>query len=517
METVNSVKVSGLKKQKRSIRCDGYVADVRSKFQRVGAKNGHSSCPFDSKSVIKNYLNFVKSGSPQRVMFFNCGEWIDFPENVIALIVDAFRFKRSIVEISMRNMNYLVDFVGMVMTELKTSSRRSVAWIDEMGKCFFPAVYVEDDDMWSDGDKIVVEVDVGIGGACSSGPAECNSRLEETEVSSQVKEVIGDNGVPCRDDSGFDRLDLIKLERENNDYLAVQKAFVTSFGMFLTLSNVVGIYRYAPVGPAALARFHSFEERIEAIRRYRGDANVRRGWYGSSREGVAEVLTYGFGVNMKSSNGAAYGMGVYLAPEDRAYVSANFCDVDENGIQHMLLCRVTMGSMEQVPLGSEQFRPSSEDFDSGVDNLQNPNHYVVWSTHMNTLIHPEYIVSFKLPPSAREHFVGMRGIRRDLDAPTVKCQQSSSKVHQVKDSQDSTLAARTLKLPTSAWMPFPMLFAAIQNSLSPSAKDSLDAHYNDFKSKKITREELVKKLRFIAGDMLLISTLKRLKVQCKMA
>ena len=78
--------------------------------------------------------------------------------------------------------------------------------------------------------------------------------------------------------------------------------------------------------------------------------------------------------------------------------SAVYSDVDENGEQHMVLCRAIMGNMEQVACGSEQFHPSSEAYDAGVDNLSNPKRYIVWSTHMNTHILPEYVVSFKLEP-----------------------------------------------------------------------------------------------------------------------
>ncbi|KVI07780.1 Poly(ADP-ribose) polymerase, catalytic domain-containing protein [Cynara cardunculus var. scolymus] len=58
--------------------------------------------------------------------------------------------------------------------------------------------------------------------------------------------------------------------------------------------------------------------------------------------------------------------------------------------------------MELVFLGSKQFCPSDECFDTGVDNLQNPTHYVIWNMNMNTHIYPEYSVSFKMSPSAEE-------------------------------------------------------------------------------------------------------------------
>ena len=55
-----------------------------------------------------------------------------------------------------------------------------------------------------------------------------------------------------------------------------------------------------------------------------------------------------------------------------------------------------MGNMELLQPGSWQFHPSSENFDSGVDDLENPREYIVWNMNMNTHIHPEFVVSFKI-------------------------------------------------------------------------------------------------------------------------
>lgn len=66
----------------------------------------------------------------------------------------------------------------------------------------------------------------------------------------------------------------------------------------------------------------------------------------------------------------------------------------------MVLCRVILGNIEPVLPGSKQFYPSDDCFDSGVDNLDNPNHYVVWNMNIKTHIYPEYAVSFKICPSA---------------------------------------------------------------------------------------------------------------------
>lgn len=81
---------------------------------------------------------------------------------------------------------------------------------------------------------------------------------------------------------------------------------------------------------------------------------------------------------------------------DFVFFTSTSFDVDENGMQHILLCRVIMGNMEVIHPESKQFHPSNENYDSGVDDLQNPKHYVIWDTDMNTRIYPEYVVSFKV-------------------------------------------------------------------------------------------------------------------------
>lgn len=70
---------------------------------------------------------------------------------------------------------------------------------------------------------------------------------------------------------------------------------------------------------------------------------------------------------------------------------------EEEGIKHILLCRVILGRSELIVAGSKQSYPSSNQFDSGVDNLQNPRKYVIWSSFMNSYILPTYIVSFRSP------------------------------------------------------------------------------------------------------------------------
>ncbi|KAL0652138.1 hypothetical protein Bca4012_094829 [Brassica carinata] len=81
--------------------------------------------------------------------------------------------------------------------------------------------------------------------------------------------------------------------------------------------------------------------------------------------------------------------------------------------------------------------PSSPEFDSGVDDLASPKKYIVWSTHMNTHVLPEFLVCIKTP------FNFNRSPRR-LRSP---------------------------------WMPFPLLIKALSKFLPPSQIFIIQKHY----------------------------------------
>lgn len=77
---------------------------------------------------------------------------------------------------------------------------------------------------------------------------------------------------------------------------------------------------------------------------------------------------------------------------------------DENGLRHMLLCRVILGNTEIIEASSKQFQPTCQDFDSGVDNYLAPKTYIIWPSNMNSHILPNFLVSFKGPLSLGKQF-----------------------------------------------------------------------------------------------------------------
>ncbi|XP_057821228.1 inactive poly [ADP-ribose] polymerase RCD1 isoform X2 [Cryptomeria japonica] len=557
--------------------------------------NFHKNC--SGKLFLHNYDNFRKSSLPKRVMHFWEGEWNDFPVNTLAPLKEAFQAGKAVSDVSIDSSSYLVDFLHMVLIDLKNGMQRSIAWIDENDKCFSPTYVVEGNCRFKgrQGDKdkhvslgsekvqqIEVKVEIGISGT-DSPKSENSSELSVTHVKSQkfqaqvlhtdssdsehdssdtqnqcrvfpsgqLKEVFLDNGAGdvtaagilpkdlqygwCmgtnRSGSHFygmfsDRL--IKLEEGDHEFSTVQNRFLAGDCTHVTYRSIVGIHRILSSSVSAKARLQAFQNHVEITRECRGNANVLHAWHGTSRKCVPGLIVHGFGPSQIRTlkGGAANGIGVYLTPEDCFHASAAYSDVDENGEQHVVLCQVIMGNMEEVKPGSQQLLPSNENFDSGVDNIKNPKCYVIWSTRMNTHIHPEYVVSFKVSAEVREYWAGLRAnygshgfndtlmgprLQRGITCETARIQQAPASANEM-DKKLQEPADVPVKA-TTAWIHFPVLFSVIQKHLSTSDIDSLQRYYADFKKRKISRGDLIKRMRMIAGDKLVINAIKYIQSQ----
>ncbi|EPS58939.1 hypothetical protein M569_15872, partial [Genlisea aurea] len=63
--------------------------------------------------------------------------------------------------------------------------------------------------------------------------------------------------------------------------------------------------------------------------------------------------------------------------------------------------------------------------------------------------------------------------------------------------------------PTSDWMPFTKLVAVLSRFLPPDAIQSISKLHADYKREKMSRREMVEKMRNIVGDKLLLGIIKR--------
>ncbi|XP_057976361.1 inactive poly [ADP-ribose] polymerase RCD1-like [Malania oleifera] len=540
--TLNS-STSMLCKRRKLDGCKSKYVDSRSYFR---------------KSLVRHYSNFLKSGFPQRIMFYQNGEWTDFPQDLVGMVGKDFQVKKTAVEVDLDGHRILLDFLHMIRLDLKTGLQQPVAWIDEAGSCFFPEIFSDDENELSEccyhgcekdqasfadsfgSREIKLQLEIDINGVDHAKFKECSGESNAIVKEIQIDQKPESNNYDAEVEDSCNEKSDGKLDKAVAGSQQMEKNLLTEFepahgdldsdsvrSMFLTgtdsiiNADILEICRCSSV--SMQARLELFEKQVEITKKYRGDANVQYAWLPSSKEALSSTLIYGLGHGGLTKNKSIYGIGVQLVAVNCTHTSANFCDVDENGVQHMVLCRVVLGNMELVHPGSEQFHPSTEDFDSGVDNLQNPRYYVVWHMNMFTHIYPEYVVSFKVLSSAKGYFVGneskydisgVTACHGPLGQPFVA--DVGSDCHAIPlcgRSQEKAviLGSDSPRAPKSPWMPFPMLFSAISDKVSVKDMNLIHIHYDLFKRKKINREEFIKRLRLIVGDNLLRSTITSLQ------
>ncbi|KFK27981.1 hypothetical protein AALP_AA8G456300 [Arabis alpina] len=238
--------------------------------------------------------------------------------------------------------------------------------------------------------------------------------------------------------------------------------------------QIVSILRNGFKHVGSLAKFKTFQVFQEAVEFKHGGesggAKVKYGWCTVKRTEVKSILDYGFS---QPRNDGSYGRGLYLSPDNTSLLECLKDDTsseesEEDGIRFLLLCRVILGKSEIVSKGSTQSCPSSQEFDSGVDDLASPSKYIVWSTHMNTHVLPEFLVCIKAP------------------------------LH----------LTRSVKRLRSPWMAFPVLIKALSKFLPPSQIFIIQKHYKDQQNRRISRSELIQRVRSITGDRLLADIIK---------
>ncbi|KAI3469181.1 hypothetical protein Pfo_025844 [Paulownia fortunei] len=462
------------------------ICNLAKRRKLDGSKNKHGSCAFPSgKCLLKYYSNFKKSGILHRLMYYYNDEWNDFSQDIVTNVNKDFVVKKPAVEVEVNGNKILLDFLQMMQLDMNTGLHQPIAWIDVSGKYFFPEIYCDYDEPhgsqyeFSEGHyPLGAEgqdhpgAEPQLHGLDNESGGESFPLVEQVEAHENAAlEDCGDEINKCAkaSDVEADENRGDNQQMEGNMVLAVDPVHGSSHShavrelFFRAISSRdAKIVEIRPCTSIIMeSRLELFKKQVEIIKRCRGDANVQYAWLPCSRGTVSAILKYGVGHYEPLKINPSHGNGIHLIPANGTQININYFDVDEDNTRHMVLCRVIMGNMELVPCGSNQLHPSSEDFDSGVDRLQNPNHYVVWNMSMNSHIYPECVVSFK--------------ITSNVEA----------------------------KAPKSPWMPFSLLFAAISNKVTSQNMDLLNTNYALFKTKKMSRDAFVKKLRLIIGDNLL--------------
>ncbi|KAK6130557.1 hypothetical protein DH2020_035703 [Rehmannia glutinosa] len=424
-----------------------------------------SSAAMSCDPLIMNYSNFKRSSCPGRFMFYENGSWVDYPKEVLEVMKLGFMEGKPIVEARVLGMSCFFDFYRMLEIDLDSGNQRSISWIDVDGKCFFPKIFVnsyendrEDDLVNCDENSPRIQIDIRIGE--NSGREFCSSNAK--------RQMVGSESQSAR----WPKTRILGAEQKG--YAIVKNLFLSGLETLDRGATVTSIHQCARMGPLDKARLEVFSKQMEITKRARGESNMVFAWYGTSAKGVESILMHGFGLPSELSHSEGHGIGVHLSPIRSPQNSAMLSEMDENGEKHVILCRVILGKCEKVEAGSKQSYPSSVDYDTGVDDLNNPRWYTVWHANMNTHILPECVVSYRP--------VNMSG--------SVK--------------------------PNTNWTPHPSIFVAklfskLRNSLPLPRLQELQTLWGSCKEGKLGKDTFMRQLRSVVGDDVLRSTIQEIR------
>ncbi|KAK4348594.1 hypothetical protein RND71_031349 [Anisodus tanguticus] len=427
------------------------------------------TCPDHGQLLVQNYGNFNKSGEPVRFMCYKDGLWVNFEKNVMDVMVSGFMSGKPVFEVELEGYKCLFDFYRMLEIDLITGNERSISWIDVNGNCFFPKMFIDDGE---DQEKI----ELSNVNENQNPKIEIEIRIFENDLDEDAQ--LGKRKRGSEENEGrvvFTELNsprwpkVRSLREDERGYEMVKGLLLSGLSGVYAGATITGVNQLIRTGPMEKARFEVFEKTREIIRRARGgDPNVVYAWYGTSAKNVDSILRHGFGMPGMDRGSHTHGVGIYLSPVRSPQNSAMMSEVDEYGEKHIIVCRVILGNVEKVELGSQQLYPSSLNFDTGVDHLTNPKWYVVWCGNMNTHILPECVVSYK-------HGRHMSGLRPN-GAPHM-----------------STLISK------------------LNSSLPPPKALELQCLYSSYRENKIGKDFFTRQLRSVVGDEMLRSVIVEIR------
>ncbi|XP_060199219.1 inactive poly [ADP-ribose] polymerase RCD1-like [Lycium barbarum] len=431
------------------------------------------TCHDHALLLVQNYGNFKISGKPARFMFYKDGLWENFEENVMDLMVSGFVSGKPVFEVEVEGFNSLFDFYRMLEIDLKTGKERSISWIDVNGQCFFPKMFIDDEGLENVDKKSKEKIGVSkVNENLENPKIEIELRMfenkEELRLGKRKRESEENEARVVFGEMSSPRWPKVRPMREDERCYQMVKGFLVS-GLRGVYAGVMitAVHQCIRTGPMEMARFEVFKKHVEIVRRVRGgDPNVVYAWYGASAKDVDSIMRHGFGMPSMERGSNTHGVGIYLSPVRAPQNSAMMSAEDEYGEKHIILCRVILGKSEKVELGSQQLRPSSVDFDTGVDDLTNPRWYVVWCGNMNTHILPECVVSYK------PHISGLQ--------PNVPS-------------------------------PLSTLISKLNSSLPPPKALQLQCLYSSYRESKIAKEIFTRQLRSVVGDEMLRSIILEIR------
>lgn len=292
------------------------------------------------RSLLSSYSNFMRSGMPVQLMFYETGVWTDFPQDLVDHVRKEFQDKRAVLDIKLRGQRYVLDFLHMFRLDLEEGLQQPIAWIDEAGTRFFPEVCAaaaaasdDDDDepypsCFNENGKyhefvepcesnvIKLQLEIEINGMDNTSLRECSGESNALVKNIQIdQKPVSDHGDSCTREPNMevDEAQLLRVAESVNRKIncdTVQKMFKMGMSAF-AIADIIDIHQCS--GTSSLSRFELFQKQVEITRNHRGDANVQYGWLASSKGQLSTVMMYGLGHCGQSMFKSTYGIGVHLS------------------------------------------------------------------------------------------------------------------------------------------------------------------------------------------------------------
>ncbi|XP_031482963.1 probable inactive poly [ADP-ribose] polymerase SRO2 [Nymphaea colorata] len=474
---------------------------------RCGGDVGEPSCCC-RRALARNAKNFRKSKAPSRVMFYRESMWDDYPDDVFQVLRDGFVNGKAAVHLETAHSSLVVDFLRMLEVNLQHGSQRRIAWIDIEGHCFFPEIFAgENCRDCGASPRVKMEAELKVRG--EDGAADmAESSVVVPDARAELQPAVCAELPGCARPAAAlipssvpsTKALLLKLKEDDGAFNIIKTVFLRGMRKQSPETTVTAVYRC----PYGTTRFQEFKRAAERTKAARGHTNMRYAWHGTSPKDVGAIVFRGFGETNICSGPGAFGVGISLSPASHSYLSASMAEPADNGERHVILCRVVMGNIEELELGSQQAKPSCEEFDNGVDDVMNSRRYIVWSTNMNSHILPEYVVTFTnsvQTQGLRDDAKSMQRISRGCEAPPSSFPGVKAAYKPVDHGADARTAPHSR-------MSFPHLFAALGKSLPTFKTRALDLLYNGYKAGNINKDVLIRKVRSIVGDPLLVSAIR---------
>ncbi|KAG4403019.1 hypothetical protein GLYMA_01G015200v4 [Glycine max] len=296
------------------------------------------------RSLARRFLNYKKSGRLERLMFYENGEWLDFPKDVVDLVKKDLEVKKAAVEIESNGYHLLFDFLHLHKVDLKTGLQQPIALIDAAGWCFSPEIYAASDeepynlskqecgrspDSYAS-NEIKLHLEVDINGVDQSRLSECSGESNalvkgiqidtkqnccqyDVEVEDSInKKDCGNVGEDIQQHQDIDLDAYTESVYGILDLNSVQKMFLKGMSSFgSTDSDIFEIYQCS--GASMQARWELFQKQAEISKKNHGEANIQYDWLASSKGELSTMMNYGLSHYGLSGSKCTYDIGVHLA------------------------------------------------------------------------------------------------------------------------------------------------------------------------------------------------------------